>query len=254
MKIISKNGFEVFFDETSDKARTLAVLIAEGCPCSCDEARKLIIVAGGDGTMLAALHHYNFEPVFLGVNCGHRGFLLNDDNDTINKIIGRNFEIHEFPLLEIETDRGDKTLALEVYFNRISAKTCKVKIAVNGVIVSERFTGDGIDIATALASSGYSVPIGGSAVHAKLPVISFAPMRRNAPFQILPMVFPLDSVFELTLLSPPEEIKGWCDGDEVTELPRFKKMIVRKAAKNLKLAFWQGEDFTARLVNKIMKI
>jgi len=250
MEIMSKNGFEVFFDEKSDKARTLAVLITEGCPYSHDEARKLVIVAGGDGTMLAALHHYNFEPVFLGVNSGHRGFLLNDDNDTINKIIGRKFEIHEFPLLEVQAENW-KGLALDVYFNRVSGKTCKAKVVVDGTTIDERISGDGIIISSSLGSSGYFLATTGVAVHSRLPVIAFAPIIPNAPFQITPIVFPMTSVLEVNLLSPPEEVKGWYDA---IELPYFKKLTIRKAAKTLKLAFWQGEDFTARLVNKIMKI
>lgn len=242
------NNVAIVLDEASKKAKALLRLIKK-YPLSLEDC---VLVLGGDGTMLRALHQHNFEPVFLGLNCGYKGFLMNNvDGDFMNKLINREFEIHEFPLLEIEAENGWKGLALEIYFNRVSGKTCKVKVAVDGTIISERIAGDGIDIATALSSSGYFLPICGTAIHPKLPVICFAPIVRNAPFQITPMIFPIISVLEITLLSPPEEVRGWCDG---MDIPYFKKIEVRKSDKTLKLAFWKGENFTKRLVEKTMKV
>lgn len=212
----------------------------------------LILVFGGDGAMLETVHSHNFNGVFMGFNYGHRGSLMNDEDDLLKKIKDESFEIHQFPLLEVETDSGWKGLALEVYFNRIGPKTCKTQVIVNSALISKRLASDGIDITTALASGGYYVNLGGSAVHPKLPVICFSPIARNTPFQIMPMVFPDSHIFEITLLSPAAEAKGWCDG--AVELPVFQKLTVKKAAKTFKLAFWNGEDFNKRLVEKIMKV
>lgn len=238
---------EIIFDSKSEKARDMLRLIKEF-----SVSFNGILVLGGDGTMLKAVHQYDFNPVFLGLNCGHRGSLMNGVDNWLIKIQNKEFEIHEFPLLQVETENGWKSLALEVYFNRIGPKTCKTKILVDGAPITERFAGDGIDITTALASGGYFVPLKGSAVYPKLPVICFAPISPNTPFQIMPMIFPDTSVIEITLLSPAKEVRGWFDG--AVRLPRFQKLTIRKAAKTLKLAFWKGEDFNRRLVEKIMKI
>lgn len=141
----------------------------------------------------------------------------------------------------------------DVYFNRITGKACKVSVKVNGVEIAERISGDGIIISTALGSTGYFVSAGGSALHPQLSVIAFAPVARHTPFQIMPFVFPLESEFEgeVVLLSPPEEIKGWYDG---IEMPYFQVIKIRKARQRIKLAFWPEENFTKRLVEKIMKI
>ena len=247
-KIFTGPEFDICYDEKSEEARRLAqeLTTTHSFP---PLAERLVVVLGGDGTMLEAAHHYNFEPVFLGVNCGHRGFLLNDSDIIFG---GRLMQIHEFPLLEIESDNGWRDLAMgDVYFNRITGKACKVKVSIDGAVIAERIVGDGIVISTPLGSGGYFVPAGGSALHPKLQVIAFAPIVRNTPFQIMSMVFPLTSALEVELLSPPEEVKGWYDG---LELPHFKQIKVRKAEKTLKLAFQRGEDFTARLVSKIMKV
>lgn len=239
---------EIVFDRKSKKAREMLRLIKK-YSLSFDG----VLALGGDGTMLTAIHRYDFKPVFLGLNFGFRGSLMNDVGDhSLDRIRDKKFEIHQFPLLEAETENGWKGLALEVYFNRIGPKTCKTKILIDGTPITERLAGDGIDIATALAAGGYFVPLGGSAVFPKLPVICFGPITRNTPFQIMPMIFPDTSVIEITLLSPAKEVRGWCDG--AVRIPLFQKLTVRKAAQTFKLAFWEGEDFNKRLVEKIMKV
>ncbi len=215
---------------------------------------QLVVVLGGDGTMLKTVHSYDFRPAFLGINYGHKGYLMNEGevSEVADRILDEKFEIHRFPLLNIEGD-GWKGLAMgDVYFNRITGQTCKVNVKVDGVEIAPRISGDGIVVCTALGANGYFVPAGGSAVHPKLPIIGFAPIIRNMPFQIIPMIFPLQSEFEVTLLSPPEEVKGWYDGE--FELPYFQKIKIKKSKRKVKLVFWEGEDFTERLVRKIMKV
>src|SRR3989344_2369960 len=130
MQIVSrgKEGFDICFDETSEEARGLVEEIAKDGFLS--PIGRLVVVVGGDGTMLEAVHRYNFEPVFLGINCGHRGFLLNDPDIVFG---GRLMETYEFPLLEIESDTGWKGWAMgDVYFNRITGQACKIKVSVDG--------------------------------------------------------------------------------------------------------------------------
>lgn len=259
MERIKRCGFYVDEDNPLAQDFTLQVrkkLEAESVKISLDikTAPKLLIVFGGDGTMLKAAHAHDFKPTFLGINCGHKGYLMNDGFalEVAERILGRRFETHSFPLLEIEAENEWEGFAInDVYFNRISGQTCKVNVKIDGVEVAERISGDGIVICTALGSTGYFVPAGGSAIHPKLPVIGFAPVVRNIPIQILPMIFSFRSELEVTLLSPPEEVKGWYDG---IELPYFKKIRVKKGNRKIKLAFWKEENFTKRLVEKIMKV
>ena len=250
MQIVSRDrGFDICYDEKSEEARSLVEEIANNSFFS--PTKRSVVVVGGDGTMLEAVHRYSFDGVFLGINCGHRGFLLNDPDIVFG---GRLMETYEFPLLEIESDTGWKGWAMgDVYFNRITGQACKIKVSVDGTVIAERIVGDGIVISTPLGSGRFFGPAGGSALHPRLKVIGFAPIVRNLPFQIMPIVFPIDSVFDIELLSPPSEVKGFYDGGD-RELPYFSKIRVKKAEQTVKLAFCDGEDFTARLVSKIMKV
>lgn len=242
---------EIAFDEASEKAKELLRLINKQ-PLS---AEGLVLVLGGDGTMLNTAHQFGFWPVFLGINCGHKGFLMNDASDALdiaNRIVSKEFRVLQFPLLSIEAENGWKGLAMgDVYFNRITGQTCKVNVRVNGVEIAQRISGDGIVICTALGSAGYFAPAGGSVMHPMVEAIGFAAIVRNMPIQLVPMVFPLISEIEVTLLSPQEEVKGWHDG---IELPYFKKLRIKRSERMVRLAFWEDENFTARMVRKIMRV
>ena len=66
-------------------------------------AEDLAIVIGGDGFMLSAIHDHGPEHVYLGLNAGHIGFLLNDVDDldlTVDAIHRGAWTISGFPVLE----------------------------------------------------------------------------------------------------------------------------------------------------------
>ncbi|MFH1423696.1 MAG: NAD(+)/NADH kinase [Candidatus Nealsonbacteria bacterium] len=214
----------------------------------------MIVVLGGDGTMLKTVHAYDFKSIFLGINCGHVGFLMNDSNPggAADRILNGEFEVHRFPLLEIDIGPQQCFLAMnDVYFKSIAGPACKINIKVNGGEIAERVVGDGVVISTAIGSTGYFVPAHGSAINPKIPAIGLAPLHVHTPIQFLPMILPLSSEIELTLLSPKEEVKGFYDG---IELPYFQKIKIRESGQIVRLVFWKGESFTARLINKIMRV
>ena len=61
---------------------------------------EIALVIGGDGWMLQTIRSVGPEPVFLGVNAGHLGFLLNDPNDInalCEALARRDFKAVSFP-------------------------------------------------------------------------------------------------------------------------------------------------------------
>src|SRR3989338_6731500 len=128
---------EIVLDKKSEKGKEILRLIMK-CFFSFDG----VLALGGDGTMLKSVHLYNFNRVFLVLNCGHRGSLVNDIvEDYLERIRDKKFEIHQFPLLEVETEDGWKGLGLEVYVKGIGPKTCKTEVRVDGTTITERLAG-----------------------------------------------------------------------------------------------------------------
>src|SRR5690606_23243079 len=73
----------------------------------------LIVVLGGDGTMLRAIReHWRRRVPFYGINVGHMGFLLNDVRPA--SFTGRELFLEQMPLLwvEVENPQGEKHTAL----------------------------------------------------------------------------------------------------------------------------------------------
>ncbi len=122
----------------------------------------LILVLGGDGTMIDAIHDlYQYNKPFFGVNCGTLGFMLNDIRRV--KQIPASFE-----QIELITEPF-----LEADITSTTGHTWNNQLAVNDILVSEdvrnfpKFTisrgnkrltqikASGLVISSALGSTGY---------------------------------------------------------------------------------------------------
>ena len=57
----------------------------------------LVLVLGGDGTLLRAVHHHGPKVAYLGVNCGNLGFLMND-------VVGTPAEVAETVLAALDAE------------------------------------------------------------------------------------------------------------------------------------------------------
>ena len=153
------------------------------------EKADVIVVLGGDGTMLRALHKFiNRKSPIYGMNLGTLGFLLNtyspdDLQERIKK--AQKFIVH--PLIMEALDSKGKVHA-EVAFNEISLlrethRSAKIKILVNDEIRLPELVCDGIMLSTPVGSTAYNISAGGpilpldANVNALTPISAFRPRR-----------------------------------------------------------------------------
>lgn len=128
----------------------------------------LILVLGGDGTMLTAIKkHYPLHIPFVGFNFGHLGFLLNEaKEDVVEEIISGHFDTVESRLLKAELfDHNHKLRTIhafnDFYFERSTPQTCRIEIAVNNKIRFEKLICDGVIVSTPAGSTSYNASAGG---------------------------------------------------------------------------------------------
>ena len=155
--------------------------LAEGKFDDCD----LLIVLGGDGTILSALDYAlpNDIPM-LGVNLGRMGFLTEvapSDlrKDVISVLEGR-YTIDSRMTMTIQGQDKHKCFALnEIVVTRSTAAVhvLSLEIEVNGIVV-DRISGDGLIVASATGSTAYSLSAGGPIIRPGLDCLS---LRRFAP-------------------------------------------------------------------------
>lgn len=159
--------------------------------CSLEEA-ELVVALGGDGFMLQTLHtllerRKPIVPVF-GMNLGTVGFLMNEwrRHGLDERLVrARAFQVTPLTMTAVGVDGRVHTLPAinEVSLLRETRQTAKLEVTVNGRVVMEELSCDGILVATPAGSTAYNLsahgpilPLG-SAMLALTPISAFRPRR-----------------------------------------------------------------------------
>jgi NAD+ kinase len=111
----------------------------------------LCLVIGGDGFLLRVIAELGQSYLYMGLNSGMLGFMLNDVDsvDSVVKLIkARAWGEMTVPRLKMRalTQSGDtiEGLALnDVYLERMSGQTAHLRVEVDGVEVVDRVVCDG---------------------------------------------------------------------------------------------------------------
>ena len=203
----------LFFDREKSEAEQLAESLA---PCV-GEPAEIIVVIGGDGTMLRAIrHHWPDGLPFFGLNTGHLGFLLNDAQRL--DFWGRALRRYRLPLLDITTVGADGQTRREVAFNdcwieRETGQTAWVEVSVNDELRMERVVADGMLIATAAGSTSYARAMGATPLPFNANLLTLAGSNVLKPEFWRPAALPGESRIRLRNLDPVKRPwRGFIDG------------------------------------------
>ncbi|MGI9116174.1 MAG: NAD(+)/NADH kinase [Gaiellales bacterium] len=129
----------------------------------------LILVLGGDGTMLRALHRVIDRPVAcVGVNYGTFGFLTtmraNEMLERLPDVLGGGLEVMQLPTVSVETPDGRFVAINDVLVTADQlGRMAVLEWSVNGVDLGQRGC-DGILVATPAGSTGYNLSAGGPVI------------------------------------------------------------------------------------------
>ena len=145
------------------------------------EKVDLIVVFGGDGTLLNSARQYLDSQIpILGVNMGNVGFLtdLSVDNfeTTISEILSGNYKIEERNLVSAIFDENHLYGLNEVVIHSGAyAQLMRYRLSVNNKVVYEQRS-DGLIVATPTGSTAYSLSAGGPIIHPSLDVWTILPL------------------------------------------------------------------------------
>jgi NAD+ kinase len=142
----------------------------------------LILVIGGDGTMISAIESLLFlEIPFLGINIGKLGFLTDIDVNSITldlpKIFNGNYVSEKRPLLEVSGSNSYKKAAVnEVVFHSGKIAQMMSFSIYQGKNLISKHKSDGVIVSSATGSTGYLFSGGGPIIHPTLSVFAIMPM------------------------------------------------------------------------------
>ncbi|WP_067965199.1 NAD kinase [Nocardiopsis trehalosi] len=224
---------------------------------------ELVMVLGGDGTLLRAAEIARPAGTpLLGVNLGHVGFLAEAEREdlsaTVRSVVARDYEVEERMTLDVAvyndgrngTGPPVRTWALnEATLEKASARRMlEMVLEIDGRPLS-RWGCDGVVCATPTGSTAHAFSAGGPIVWPEVAALLVVPISAHALFA-RPIVVSPDSTIALEVL--PETTAGvlWCDGRRKVELPAGARIEVTCGEVPVRLARLQRAPFTDRLVAK----
>lgn len=170
------------------------------------DGTELIICLGGDGTMLRAARIANLSSVpILGVNLGRIGFMTELNPGEVLEQVPALIEgagwVEERAMLLAEIASADTSplYALNdvVVARGERCRLIRVKASVDGEFVTT-YKCDGVIIATATGSTGYSLAAGGPILHPQAREILLKPIAAHLSLNTA-IVLPSDSAIELEI-------------------------------------------------------
>ena len=208
----------------------------------------LIIVFGGDGTLLNSARQYlDYEIPILGVNMGNVGFLtdIKTDNfeESLKEILNGSYKIEERNLVSAAyNDNHMYGLNEVVIHSGAYAQLMRYRLNVNNKVVYEQRS-DGLIIATPTGSTAYALSAGGPIIHPSLDVWTILPMLPQS-LSSRPFIISSNENVEIELFDGPSDNAKICvDGQDDIDLPYGVKITISKMHKTLKLVHPEDNDF-----------
>jgi NAD+ kinase len=234
---------------------------AEEVPANDDAAAgaELVIVLGGDGTLLRAAELSRPAGVpLIGVNLGHVGFLAEAEpdglDDTVDRLVERQYLVEERMTIDV-TVGAVSTWALNEASIEKAARERMVEVVceVDGRPLS-RLGCDGVVCSTPTGSTAYAFSAGGPIVWPEVEALLMVPISAHALFAP-PLVVSPESVLAVEVVSGAPGAVLWCDGRRKVDLPPGARVEVRRGGLPVRLVRLNGPGqrggrFTDRLVAK----
>jgi len=244
----------------------LSGLGAEEVPVSdqAAEGAELVIVLGGDGTLLRAAELSRPAKVpLIGVNLGHVGFLAEAEpdglSDLVDRVVARQYTVEERMTIDVAVRSNGSAIVSGWALNEATVEKAdrqrmvEVITEVDGRPLS-RWGCDGVVCSTPTGSTAYAFSAGGPVVWPEVDALLMVPISAHALWAP-PMVVSPQSVLAVELIAGHETSGAvlWCDGRRKVDLPPGARVEVRRGALPVLLARLQGPGpagFTDRLVAK----
>lgn len=182
IEFIDSNKIQVFIEEKTQQQFKLnsydSVAISQ-----CKDV-DLIIVLGGDGTMLGVGRTISHMGVpMVGINQGRFGFLADISFDAMEKeltsILEGNYITDERMLLSVKVMRDNKliyeSLALNDIVIKSGSRLIELELSVSQKLLHNQRS-DGIIVATPTGTTAYALSAGGPILHPGLDSVAIVPI------------------------------------------------------------------------------
>ena len=233
---------------------------AKGGSLPLEEAPDLVIVLGGDGSILAAVHAFGRAPIpILGVNFGRVGFLASvpaaDWRVSLEDVLSGQAIIEPRTRLSVELIAAGGGVASDVALNDIVLSRgsfqgmLSVSMEVDGYWVSD-YRADGLIVATASGSTAHSLAAGGPILSPTMGGLVVTPICAHA-LSHRPVVLERESEIQLTMAEANGVVTLAVDGHGFYAVQVGDKLRVRAEEAPYPLLTRRGSNPYRRLRDRL---
>ena len=256
MEALGTRGVEVLLETRTAEAVGARGVDEQQLGAACD----LLVVLGGDGTILRALHRVRGEvPPIFGINVGSLGFLTGVHGEewpkAVESIAAGDFRLSARTMLRVELVRGGATVEALTGLNDAvvsrgqHSQLIKVAVHIDDEELSV-YHADGLIVATPTGSTAYSMSAGGplllpdSACFVITPICPHVLTNRST-------VVSDHARLELRLVGGGPGVTVNVDGQEIRDFGPGDVLRISRAAEKLRLATLPGRTFSGVLRDKL---
>ena len=216
----------------------------------------LVVVLGGDGTLLSIAHIAACKRVpVMGVNLGRLGFLtevpLDEMTLALDAFIGGNEDIVSSRwMLESKFKDGSGLALNDVVINKGAlARMIQVTVWIDEREI-QTVKADGLIVATPTGSTAYSLSAGGPIIQPYIPGILLTPICPHT-LTFRPTVISSDSRIKIQLLTSGEEVFLTLDGQRGSSMVKNDTVEVWRADCELSLVSSPKRNYFDLLQEKL---
>jgi len=204
----------------------------------------LIVVLGGDGTLLATARALNRKPVpLLAVNLGGLGFLTVITREelfaTLELVLAGNLRSERRVQIEADIVRADEVIASYLALNdAVLNKGAIARVLDFDVWIDNKFIStyksDGLIVSTPTGSTAYSLAAGGPVIIPSVAAFIVTPICAHT-LTNRPIVLPDSAIIEVAVKSQRESVYLTVDGQVGIALRSDDTVRIKRAASHVEL-------------------
>jgi NAD+ kinase len=239
-----------------------AFLAERGCQVQNEgKGADLAVVAGGDGTMLAAARDLvQIGVPLVGINQGRLGFMTDIGHDDMRSGLGAildgRYVVEERSLLDAEIQRDGKSMLRTLALNEAvvgkgaQGRLIEFELSLDGEFVYT-LRADGILVATPTGSTAYALSAQGPILHPAVPALALVPLNPHT-LSARPVSVSDKSVIEIKLArTPGVDAQTYFDGIALAELAPGDRLILKRSTHVLRFVHPPGYKYFATLREKL---
>ncbi|MBC8531175.1 NAD(+)/NADH kinase [Gehongia tenuis] len=223
---------------------------------------QVLMALGGDGTILGVARRA--APIGIpiaGINLGRMGFLteieIGDLKKVVRQILAGRYEVEHRMMLAAKVTGPNRPEPLEIQCamndlmvtrHSVNRMLRVVLEANNGLL--DRFSGDGVVIASPTGSTGYSLSAGGPIVDPLLPCMVVTPICAHT-LHSRSMVLSRDEEIRIRAARPEEAMLLMVDGQESYAIFPGDEIAVARSPYEALFLRLQARDFYSLVRNKL---